>query len=51
MTIVEMYEWAKRNGVENYEAVVQYRDDGGDYYGEDTEVRCCIDEAEKRVVL
>ena len=51
MTIAEIYEWAKRNGVEDYESVVKYRDDGGDYYGEDTEVRCYIDEAEKRVVL
>ena len=51
MTIKEIYEWAKQNGVEDYEAVVQYRDDGGYYYGEDTEVYCRIDKKEKRVVL
>lgn len=51
MTIKEIYEWAKQNNVENYEAVVQYRDDGGDYYGEDEEVRCYVDENEKRVIL
>ena len=28
MTIKEIYEWAKRNGVEDYEAVVKYRDGG-----------------------
>ena len=30
MTIKEIYEWAKRNGVEDYEAVVKYRDGGGE---------------------
>ena len=51
MTIKEIYEWAKRNGVEDYEAVVKYRDGGGEYYGEDTETYSCIDEKEKRVIL
>ena len=51
MTIKEIYEWAKRNGVEDYEAVVKYRDGGGEYYGEDTETYCRIDGKEKRVIL
>ena len=51
MTIKEIYEYAKQHGAENYEAVVQYRDDGGYYYGEDKEVYCYINEAERKVVL
>ena len=51
MTIKEIYEWAKRNGVENYEAVVQYRDSGGFYSGEDTMIEPDINKARKEVVL
>lgn len=36
MTINELYEWAKENNVENYNVRIQYRDEGGCYYGTDT---------------
>ena len=38
MTVKEFYEWAVANNVENLEMEVQYRDDGGCYYGSDNEV-------------
>lgn len=36
MTIRELYEWAKQQGIEDYDIEIQYRDDGGYYCGTDT---------------
>ena len=33
LTIEELYKWAVKNQIQNYNIEVQYRDDGGDYYG------------------
>ena len=33
MTIKDLYEWAVKNGVEDFDIEIQYRDDGGYYYG------------------
>lgn len=33
MTIKQLYEWAVKNEVENYDIEIQYRDSGGYYYG------------------
>lgn len=35
MTIRELYEWAKQQGIEDYDIEIQYRDDGGYYDGTD----------------
>ena len=35
MTVKEFYERAKREGKEDYEMLVQYRDDGGFYFGKE----------------
>ncbi len=43
MTIQELYEWAKQNNAENKEIVVQYRDDGGDYEGQDSNLKLDIE--------
>ena len=51
MTIQELYDWAKEKGVLNYELRVQYRDEGGDYYGEDDELRLCDYPDNKTVIL
>ena len=51
MTIQELYEWAKELNIEDYEINIQYRDDGGDYYGEDKYVYQIIDSENKRVIL
>lgn len=51
MTIEEFYKWAKENNVTDYTIKIQYRDEGGDYYGEDEEIRCWIWNDEKEVIL
>lgn len=35
MTIRELYEWAKQQGIEDYDIEIQYRDGGGYYDGTD----------------
>lgn len=51
MTIQELYNFGKEHGILNYELRVQYRDDGGDYYGEDTELRLCDCDDDKTVII
>ena len=51
MTIEEFYKWAKENNTTDYTMKVQYRDDGGDYYGKDEEIRCWIWNHEEEVIL
>lgn len=46
MTIQELYDWAKENNAVNYSIEIQYRDDGGAYYGRDKEVYTIIADAE-----
>jgi hypothetical protein len=36
VTIKDLYEWAVKNGVEDYDIEIQYRDGGGYYYGTST---------------
>lgn len=50
-TVEEFYQFMKNKGKENYKMVVQYRDDGGDYNGEDEAIRISIDDDLKQVVL
>ena len=33
MTINDLYEYAKKNGIENLEVEIQHGDDGGSYHG------------------
>lgn len=51
MTVKEFFEEMKRNGKEDYRILIQYRDDGGDYSGEDSELRLYIDDDAKTVTL
>lgn len=53
MTIKELYEWAIKNNVEDYDVRIQYRDEGGCYYGTDTlyEVDIEIDRLRLEVIL
>ena len=46
MTIQELYDWAKEHNAVNYSIEIQYRDDGGAYYGRDKEVYTIIADAE-----
>ncbi len=36
MTIRELYDWAKQQGIEDYDIEIQYRDGGGYCDGTDT---------------
>lgn len=38
MTLKELLEWAEKNGCLDCDVCVQYRDDGGLYYGEDFDI-------------
>lgn len=51
MTIQELYDWAKEKGILDYELRVQYRDDGGTYYGEDEELYLDINAINKQIIL
>ena len=50
MTVQELYEYAKQRGLLDYEVRVQYRDDGGWYYGTG-EVESVIVEDDKKVLI
>ena len=50
MTIKELYEWAINNGYENEKIFIQYRDEGGDYYGEDENLYLMY-EKDKGIIL
>ena len=51
MTVQEFYEYAKQHGVLDYEIRVQYRDDGGLYYGTDEVEFITIEDDQKALVL
>lgn len=51
ITIQELYDWAVKNGVEDYMLLIQYRDSGGEYYGSDSQVLGIINDKEKTVTL
>ena len=53
MTIKELYEWAIKNEVEDYDIEIQYRDGGGYYYGTETlyESDIEIDRIRSEVIL
>lgn len=51
MTIKELYDWACKNSVEDFEIEIQYRDSGGYYYGTDSDIVPEIYANEEVVVL
>lgn len=48
---VVMYNWAKDNNCLDYKIRVQYRDEGGSYYGSDKEVLLAIYKEDKIIKL
>ena len=50
-TVQEFYEYMKEQGKTDYKIHVQYRDEGGDYYGEDERIRLDIEDDNKAVIL
>jgi hypothetical protein len=51
ITIQDLYNWAKEHNYLDYKIRIQYRDDGGDYFGFDKEVRLSIIEKDKIIKL
>lgn len=51
ITIEDLYNWAKDHNCLDYKIRIQYRDDGGDYYGRDKEVYLDVNEEDKTIIL
>ena len=51
MTIEELYKWGVEHDCLDYEIRIQYRDDGGEYFGCDEEMFLTINEENKIVKL
>ena len=51
ITIQDLYNWAKENNCLDYKIRIQYRDEGGDYFGSDKEVFLTINEKDKTIIL
>lgn len=51
VTIQDLYNWAKDHNYLNYKLRVQYRDDGGDYFGCDKEVLLDINEKDRIIII
>lgn len=51
MTIEELYKWGIEHDCLDYEIRIQYRDDGGEYFGCDEEMFLTINEENKIVKL
>lgn len=51
ITIQDLYNWAKDHNYLDYKIRIQYRDDGGAYFGYDKEVLLIVCEKDKTVKL
>lgn len=51
ITIQDLYNWAKEHNYLDYKIRIQYRNQGGDYFGYDKEVRLSIIEKDKIIKL
>lgn len=51
VTIKELYEWAVKNKCTDYKIIIQYRDEGGEYFGCDEEIYLTINKKDKTVIL
>lgn len=51
ITIQDLYNWAKDHNCLDYKIRIQYRDDGGNYYGSDKEVLLVINKENKTIIL
>lgn len=51
MTIEELYKWAVEHNCADFEMRIQYRDEGGEYFGCDEEVILTINEEDKTIKL
>jgi hypothetical protein len=51
MTIEELYKWAVEHNCADFEMRIQYRDEGGEYFGCDEEVFLAANEEDKTIKL
>lgn len=51
MTIEELYKWAVERNCADYEIRIQYRDEGGEYFGCDEEMFLTTNEEDKTIEL
>ena len=51
MTVKELYEFMKSQGKEDYRIIIQYRDDGGEYHGQDDDVYVIVSDNKKTITL
>ena len=51
ISIQEFYEWAKSHNLLDFKMRVQYRDEGGSYFGTDKELYCEVDWKNKVIIL
>ena len=51
ITIQDLYNWAKDHNYLDYKIRIQYRDDGGAYFGHDKEVFLIVFEKDKTIKL
>jgi hypothetical protein len=51
MTVKELYKWAIEHNCLDYNIRIQYRDEGGDYFGCDAEVFLTINETDETIKL
>lgn len=51
MTVQEFYDFCKRENCLQYQIDVQYRDDGGEYYGTDTDLYLKKNDNSKTITL
>lgn len=51
ITIQDLYNWAKEHNYLDYKIRIQYRDEGGTYFGSDKEVFLSTNEKDKTVIL
>lgn len=51
ITIQDLYNWAKEHNYLDYKIRIQYRDEGGEYFGSDELVFLLINEKNKTIKL
>lgn len=51
ITIQDLYDWAKDHNYLDYKLRIQYRDEGGDYFGNDKELYLIVNEKDRTIKL
>ena len=51
MKLKELIDWAEKNDCLDCDVCIQYRDDGGIYYGKDYDIHPTIEEVDSKKVI